>query len=109
MKKRIRRLNKILKTVANYYGTTLHEVKRPNRKARVAHSRHIFFYVAHELGYMHEETSEHINRDRCTSLHSCGRIKDFIDVHENLRDKIIENDVSVLMKKCEKYRKTTLY
>ncbi len=105
MYRRTYRLNRILRKTSIFYGLTKAETTGTKRNAQITHARHVYCFVAHELGYTFTESANMINRDRNTARHSVGEIKDQIRISEYGYDKNVSNDVEHLIKKCNRFRK----
>ena len=69
-------INKIISTVATYYGVTVDEIKSNKRTDAVANARHIAIYIIRRLTEKsYKEIGSIFGRDHSTVMSSCDRVE----------------------------------
>ena len=90
MKKAIT-IDKVAKTVAEYYNVTLQDFKSTSRNQKVSGSRHVAVYLAREItGKSFESIAEYFNKKHTTMLYSYEKIKEEIKHDKELDREVIE-------------------
>ena len=106
MIRRIRRLKKLMLYITRFYGLDKSEIPGQSRRRHIVYARHMYNYIAFELGFTMDEIGQFIAKDRNTVRHGIEAIKDALDVSERaFYDKNVTADVEHLLKKCNKRRK----
>lgn len=80
-------LDKILKTVANYFEISVSDIRGKSRKQKVATARHFAMYLAKKMTQMSstEIGGEIGNRTHGTVLHGCAKIEENILTDPNIQ------------------------
>ena len=92
----------IIKTVADYYGLSVKDIKGPKRSKNVMLPRQLAMYIVSELTeYSTTEIGgEFGGRDHTTVMHSVKKIADALKVDSGL-----DNTVQLLIKNVREYKK----
>lgn len=90
MKKAIT-IDKVAKTVADYYNVTLQDFKSTSRNQKVSSARHVAVYLAREItGKSFESIAEYFNKKHTTMLYSYEKIKEEIKHNKELDRAVFE-------------------
>ena len=90
MKKAIT-IDKVAKTVADYYNVTLQDFKSTSRNQKVSSARHVAVYLAREItGKSFESIAEYFNKIHSTMLYSYEKIKEEIKHNKELDRAVFE-------------------
>ena len=92
----------IIKTVADYYGLSVKDIKGPKRSKNVMLPRQLAMYIVSELTeYSTTEIGgEFGGRDHTTVMHSVRKIDESLKV-----DSSLDNTIQILIKKVKEYKK----
>ena len=101
-----RKLNRILRIVAGFYGLKPRDVIKRDRHGLEVKARQMFHYIGRILGYSHDETARAVARDRTTAIYHYYVIRDEVDTREPLLFNEETNDsVNYLLDRCSKFKK----
>ena len=90
MKKAIT-IDKVARTVAEYYNVTLQDFKSTSRNQKVSSARHVAVYLAREItGKSFESIAEYFNKKHTTMLYSYEKIKEEIKHNKELDRAVFE-------------------
>ncbi len=90
-------INKIISTVAKYYGVEVEDLKSKKKTAAIANARHIAMYIIRELTpKSYNDVGKIFSRDHSTVISSCERVETNIKTMRKT-----ESDIKAIMKEIK--------
>lgn len=84
-------IEKIAKTVSEYFGVTIKDLKSTARQQKIAHARHVAVYLARDVLQMsYESIGDYFSKKHTTIMYSCDLISDKLKTDDNLQNEIDE-------------------
>lgn len=81
----------IAKTVAEFFGITVNDLKSTARQQKIAHARHVAVFLARDiLQLSYEAIGDYFSKKHTTIMYSCDLIADKIKSDADLQDEVDE-------------------
>ena len=97
IKKKLITPDMIAKSVADYYGITIKDLKSPSRQQKISKARQIAVYISRDmLGMSYEAIGDFYDKKHTTILYGYENISDKLKTDENLQNTI--DDIKSLLK-----------
>ena len=91
-------IEKIAKTVAQYFDITVKDLQSTARQQKIAQARHLAVYLAREMLQMsYENIGEYFSKKHTTIMYSCDLVEDKLKTDIELPQTI--DDIKTLLKK----------
>jgi hypothetical protein len=86
----------IVTSVESFTRTSREDFSADNRKRENVFPRQlIMFFLKNHTDYSLKDIGAIFNRDHATTLHSCKKINDFVDVEKNLRSFVEKTNTEI--------------